>query len=99
MCERKLFSALSKVNNENRRLVVPLLGFPGLKLTRSTIKVAQQNYGEHFNVIKAIADTFKPDTVFPLMDLSVEANALGRYTLFPKRIHLLLLKIHLPLKT
>jgi len=82
--EKKLSSALLKANKENRRLVVPLLGFPGLKLTRSTIKLAQQNYGEHFNVIKAIADTFKPDAVFPLMDLSVEANALGRYTLFPK---------------
>lgn len=84
MPEKKLSSALSKANKANRRLVAPLLGFPGLKLTRSTIKLAQQNYGEHFNVIKAIADTFKPDAVFPLMDLSVEANALGRYTIFPK---------------
>ena len=84
MHEKKLSFALSKANEENRRLVVPLLGFPGLKLTRSTIKLAQQNYGEHFNVIKAIAHEFNPDAVFPLMDLSVEANALGRYTLFPK---------------
>jgi uroporphyrinogen decarboxylase len=29
-------------------------------------------------------DAFHPDLVFPLMDLSVEANALGRYTVFPR---------------
>ena len=29
-------------------------------------------------------DAFAPDLVFPLMDLSVEANALGRYTIFPR---------------
>jgi len=81
---KKLHSALSKANEEKRRLVVPLLGFPGLQLTNSTIKLAQQNYGEHYKVLKEIADTFKPDAIFPLMDLSVEANAIGRYTLFPK---------------
>ena len=33
--------------------------------------------------MKAIAEWFEPDIIFPLMDLSVEANALGRYTIFP----------------
>lgn len=63
---------------------MPLMGFPGLSLTRCTVKLAQQNYGEHFKVIKALADRFHPDAMFPLMDLAVEANALGRYTVFPK---------------
>ncbi len=63
---------------------MPLVGFPGLNLTGCSVKLAQQNYGEHFRVLKAIADTFHPDAIFPLMDLSVEANAIGRYTVFPK---------------
>ena len=79
-----LLESVRKAYNEKRRLVVPLMGFPGLNITESTIKLAQQNYGEHFKVIKALAEEFKPDAVFPLMDLSVEANALGRYTVFPK---------------
>jgi len=66
------------------RMVAPLVGFPGVSMTGSNIKLAQQNYGEHYNVIKKIVDEFSPDIIFPLMDLSVEANALGRYTLFPK---------------
>lgn len=81
--EKFLLQALKFANQNMRRLVAPLVGFPGLKLVNSTIKLAQQNYYEHFKVIKAIVDTFHPDAVFPLMDLSVEANALGRYTIFP----------------
>jgi uroporphyrinogen decarboxylase len=60
------------------------MGFPGLSLTGHTIKLAQQNYGAHFKLIKALADEFQPDAIFPLMDLSIEANAMGRHTLFPR---------------
>jgi uroporphyrinogen decarboxylase len=74
---------LRQAREEGRRVVAPLVGFPGLNLTRCSIKLAQQNYGEHFKVLKAIAQAVAPDVMFPLMDLSVEANALGRYTVFP----------------
>ena len=84
LSDKPFLRALREASEYKRRLVVPLVGFPGLNLTGCTIKLAQQNFGEHYKVVKAIADTFKPDAVFPLMDLSVEANALGRYTLFPK---------------
>lgn len=83
--ENKLFDLVKKAYIEKRRLVAPLIGFPALKITGATIKLAQQNYGEHFKVMQAIQDTFKPDAIFPLMDLSVEANAIGRFTVFPKQ--------------
>ncbi|MGC9329439.1 MAG: uroporphyrinogen decarboxylase family protein, partial [Candidatus Hinthialibacter sp.] len=67
------------------RLVAPLLGFPGVSLAGSEIKLAQQNFREHFRVVQTNVEFFSPDLVFPLMDLSVEANALGRYTIFPRR--------------
>jgi uroporphyrinogen decarboxylase len=70
--------------DERRRLVAPLAGFPGVEMIDSNIKIAQQNYGEHYKAIRKLVDTFQPDLVFPLMDLAVEANALGRYTIFPK---------------
>ncbi|MDO9547495.1 MAG: uroporphyrinogen decarboxylase family protein [Candidatus Marinimicrobia bacterium] len=66
-----------------KRLVAPLMGMPGLKMINSTIKLGQQNFRIHYEAIKALADLYQPDIVFPLMDLSVEANAIGRYTLFP----------------
>lgn len=50
----------------------------------SNIKLAQQNFGEHYRAVKILADRFAPDLIFPLMDLSVEANAIGRTTVFPR---------------
>ncbi len=82
--KKPFLEALLRAHEEKRRLVAPLVGFPGLTLAGTSVKLAQQNYGEHFKVLKAIADTFHPDALFPLMDLSVEANAIGRYTVFPK---------------
>jgi uroporphyrinogen decarboxylase len=84
MSSKPFVEALARAQADGRRIVAPLVGFPGLNMTGCTIKLAQQNYGEHFKAIRAIAETFQPDVLFPLMDLSVEANALGRYTVFPK---------------
>ncbi|MCK5740291.1 uroporphyrinogen decarboxylase family protein [bacterium] len=59
------------------------MGFPGLTLTNTSVKLALQNHNCHFDAIKSLADTYAPDLVFPMMDLTIEANALGRYTIFP----------------
>ncbi|HMA99800.1 MAG TPA: uroporphyrinogen decarboxylase family protein [Spirochaetota bacterium] len=69
---------------KGRRLIAPLLGTPGTGLINSTIKIVQQNSQAHYQAITALHAAFKPDIIFPLMDLSVEANALGRYTVFPR---------------
>ncbi|MBA7519838.1 Uroporphyrinogen decarboxylase [subsurface metagenome] len=69
----------------NQRLVSPLMGFPGIKLVNTTVKLAQQNYEEHYKVLRSLIHKFKPDIIFPLMDLSVEANAIGLYTVFPQQ--------------
>ena len=65
-------------------MVAPLMGFPGVELTGTNIKLAQQNVREHYLAIRKLVERFEPDLIFPLMDLSVEANALGRYTMFPR---------------
>ena len=83
--KEKRLAQLSRIEHEKgKRIVAPLVGFPGVDLTGSNIKLAQQNFGEHFKTVKKLVDRFNPDVVFPLMDLSVEANALGRYVVFPK---------------
>lgn len=94
MIQKTLSEIVRKAHGEGRRLVAPLMGFPGLQLTGSTVKLAQQNYGEHYGVLRALVETFKPDIVFPLMDLAVEANALGRYTVFPKQDSATVVKEH-----
>jgi len=79
----RLISLARSSYSKKRRLVAPLLGFPGVKMVGSSIKLAQQNHEEHFKVVNSLVDKFKPDIQFVLMDLSVEANALGLNTLFP----------------
>lgn len=54
------------MRNQGQCMVAPLVGFPGLNITNCTIKLAQQNYGEHFKVMKAIAESFEPDVIFPM---------------------------------
>lgn len=80
----KLSRSILEANAKGERLVAPLMGMPGLNMVGSNVKLAQQNYDQHFQTIRALADEFAPDCIFPLMDLSVEANALGRYTVFPR---------------
>jgi uroporphyrinogen decarboxylase len=81
--QNSLRALVEKATSEKRRAVAPLMGFPGIRLIGSTIKIAQQNCREHFKTIKKLNDMFAPDILFPLMDLSVEANALGFFTVFP----------------
>ncbi len=68
---------------QNKRLAVPLAGFPGADILHTSIKVAQQNHGMHYNCIEALVYHLKPDAAFMMMDLSVEANALGLPVRFP----------------
>ncbi len=84
MQEKRLVEICQERFREGKRLVAPLMGFPGVEMVGSNIKLAQQNHYEHYKAIKALAERFAPDILFPLMDLSVEANAIGRYTIFPR---------------
>lgn len=76
-------SRLRDLVAQGSNVTAPMLGFPGLQLVPCTIKTAQQNHKLHFEVIRALWARFEPDMMFPLMDLSLEANALGRETRFP----------------
>lgn len=84
---KKRKTRLCELANESygrdKRLIAPLVGFPGSELISVSIKVAQQNYGVHFDCINALAERLGPDVAFIMMDLSVEANALGLPVRFP----------------
>lgn len=60
-----------------RNFVVPLLGYPGLQLTKATILQALTDENAHFETVCALVEQFKPDGIFYIMDLTVEAEALG----------------------
>ncbi|MFP3897163.1 MAG: uroporphyrinogen decarboxylase family protein [Anaerolineales bacterium] len=65
------------------RMVIPLMGFPGIQLNRSTLKQNTFNWGTQFSTLFALQQRFRPDGLFFFMDLSVEASALGLPVRFP----------------
>lgn len=64
-------------------LVVPLMGFPGTQLTHSSIWQNEFNSDLQFRSIQALVERFEPDAIFYIMDLAVEAGAIGLPVLFP----------------
>jgi uroporphyrinogen decarboxylase len=65
------------MEGERKSFVVPLLGYPGLQLTKTTVLQVLTDGNAHFETICALVDKFKPDAIFYIMDLTVEAEALG----------------------
>lgn len=65
------------------RLVMPLMGYPGAQLTRSTLKQNGFNSELHYRSIYKLVERFSPDAIFSMMDLSVEAGAVGLQIRYP----------------
>ena len=84
LVKRKTLAEMSaEAYAKKKRLAAPLVGFPGCDLLDMSIKVAQQNYGMHYNCIESLVSHLKPDAAFMMMDLSVEANAPLPYPAYP----------------
>lgn len=64
--------------------IAPLIGFPGRKLTSTTIKQNLQNDTVQLKTLLAIEEKFHTDIIFYFMDLSVESEALGLKIDFPE---------------
>jgi len=79
----RLDSLLQIVDRAGHLPVVPLAGFPGLQINRTTLKQNVFNWGVQFWTVFELATRFQPDGVFPFMDLAIEANALGLPVRFP----------------
>ncbi len=63
--------------------VAPLMGYPGIQLNRTTVKQNLFNWGVQFWTLYELVEKLRPDMIFTLMDLSVEASALGAAVRYP----------------
>ena len=70
-------------NQFSHRPVMPLMGYPGIQLTGSTIWQNEFNADMQVRTLKALADQYQPDALFPFMDLAVEAGAIGLPVVYP----------------
>ncbi len=71
------------VRQSKRPLVIPLAGFPGVQLTCSSIKQNMFNAELQARSIYKLIELTRPDGAFVMMDLSVEAGAMGLPVRFP----------------
>ncbi len=71
------------VNEFDRCPVVPLAGYPGIQLTQSTVKQNMFNAELQARSLYKLAEQIRPDAMFTMMDLSIEAGALGLPVRFP----------------
>ena len=72
------------MSNQEQKIVAPLLGAPGTKLTNTTLKQNLTDADIQFQSLNALYKRFKPDIMLPFMDLTVEAEALGLKIDFPE---------------
>ena len=59
------------------RKVIPLAGYPGVKLGSGMIRENLEDPEHQARSLKSLFDRIEPDGVLPIMDLTVEAQALG----------------------
>lgn len=69
---------------KDRTLVIPLLGAPGVQLSNTTLRENLTNSAIQLRTIRLLIEKFQPDGIFPFMDLTVEAEALGLEINFPE---------------
>jgi uroporphyrinogen decarboxylase len=67
-----------------KNLVIPLLGAPGITLSKTTLRENLTNSEVQYKTLSMLVDKFNPDGIFPMMDLTVEIEALGAETNFPE---------------
>ncbi|HAA85648.1 MAG TPA: methylcobamide--CoM methyltransferase [Kosmotogaceae bacterium] len=68
----------------NRTTVIPLMGAPGIQLSKTTLKENLLDAPTQYRSISMLKEEFKPDGIFFFMDLTVEAEALGLEIVFPE---------------
>ena len=68
---------MNKIAEPGHVPVIPLMGVNGIKLTGTTLKQNLTDVKTQLKTLRALRDKFKPDGMCMLMDLTVEAEAIG----------------------
>ena len=66
-----------KVIPFGRRVAAPLVGYPGVRIIERSVQEALQDAEVQLQALRALEESLHPDIVFSLLDLTVEAEALG----------------------
>jgi len=73
------------VMSRGDRAVAPLVGYPGVRAIGSSVHRALHDAGVQVEALVALRERLKPDMIFTLLDLTVEAEALGLQVEFSEK--------------
>jgi len=59
------------------RMVAPMAGYPGVRLSGRSVWEALHDAGAQLEALRTLEERLRPDIVFALLDLTVEAEAMG----------------------
>ncbi|RJP34771.1 MAG: hypothetical protein C4536_02215 [Actinobacteria bacterium] len=68
---------LDRVMSKDGRMTAPLAGYPGIRLIGRSVREALHDPLVQLAALRALENRLKPDIVFTLLDLSVEAESMG----------------------
>ncbi len=68
---------LDLVMSSSGRMVAPMAGYPGVRLTGRSVREALHDACGQVEAVRALQARLHPDVVFTLLDLTVEAEAMG----------------------
>ncbi len=68
---------LDMVMAQSGRLVAPLASYPGVRLAGYSVRDTLENASMQLEALGALEERLRPDIVFPLLDLTVEAESIG----------------------
>jgi uroporphyrinogen decarboxylase len=68
---------LDRVMSSSSRIVAPLAGYPGVRLIGRSVREALHDAGTQLGALGALEKRLRPDIVFTLLDLTVEAESMG----------------------
>lgn len=69
---------------DERILVISLLGAPGIKLPKTTLRENLTNEYIQSKTLELLGEKFEPDGIFRHMDFTVETEVLGLNVSFPE---------------
>lgn len=85
-----------RVVSSERRMVAPLAGYPGARLIGRSVREALCDAAVQLDALEELRRRLEPDIVFTLLDLTVEAEALGLEVEFLERMPPSLARQELP---
>ena len=66
-----------------KTIAIPIMTHPGIELIGKSVHDAVTNGQVHYEAIKALCDKYPTAAATVIMDLTVEADALGSEIVFP----------------